>query len=160
MEDNSYEVEERFYCHGCRQVIENNDHGLAIIFLDKISNKVVSGLDFVHMSDSCKQLVIGSPRGNWSANCKSKYISLPDFRRFNRGVAGAWYDPRYERVDVTDYAWLVPGGFTKRTQRAYKEKVISQEEYDYLCAEELLDDESTNKCHEIMLKMGLLRRIA
>ena len=57
-----YELEERYYCDGCREIIEDNSQGLAIIFLDKESGKPVHGLEFVHASDRCKQLVVGDLR--------------------------------------------------------------------------------------------------
>ena len=82
MEDD-YEFDDTYYCHGCREEIENNVHGLAIIFLDKTTNKPVPGLEFIHASDRCKQLVVGSPLGNWSDSCEPKYIPLEQFLEYN-----------------------------------------------------------------------------
>jgi hypothetical protein len=78
-----YELEERYYCDGCREIIEDNSQGLAIIFLDKESGKPVHGLEFVHASDRCKQLVVGDPLGNWSPTCEPKYIPLEKFIEYN-----------------------------------------------------------------------------
>jgi len=74
-------------------------------------------------------------------------------------LAGSGYDPRYEIVDLCDYAWWSRDGFSERFRRAYEAGVISLDEYNYTLEEEPLDEESTTRCHEIMVKMGLLRRI-
>jgi hypothetical protein len=65
-----------FVCDGCSEEIEQNDQGFAIIFVDKLSSKLVPGSMFVHKSDRCKQLVVGHPHGNWSDTCEPRYISL------------------------------------------------------------------------------------
>ncbi len=72
-----------FLCNGCGEWIEENDQGFAIIFVDKLSNKLVHGLTFVHKSDRCKQLVVGDSWGNWSDSCEPRYISLEQFLEYN-----------------------------------------------------------------------------
>jgi len=122
------------------------------------------------MSDHCKQLVKGDPYGSWSEDCTPKYIRMDQFLEYNRAghemtkeekwLAHSWYDPRYEIVDPSDYAWSDKNTFNQRIGRDYEANIIAQEDYEYMLAEEQLNGESTERCHEIMVKMGLLRRIA
>jgi hypothetical protein len=76
-------------------------------------------------------------------------------------VAGLWYDPRYEIVDLSDDVWWLVNGFEKRLKQAYAVNTISQEEYYYMTEPAPpMDGEETERCHEIMVKLGLLRRVA
>jgi hypothetical protein len=67
------------FCHGCAEEIEHNDEGLAILFVDKLDNKRVRHVTFVHKNDRCKRLVVGDSSRNWSDSCEPKYISLEQF---------------------------------------------------------------------------------
>jgi len=66
MTDDMYELEDGFYCDACGELIEDNEYGLAVIFVNTIRNEVDRELNFIHASDHCKQLVRGNPMGNWS----------------------------------------------------------------------------------------------
>jgi hypothetical protein len=73
MEDDLYEFDEGFNWDTWGEMIDQNHQGLAITFVDKVSNEPVHGLLFVHTGERCKQLVFGDPMGNWS---EPKYIPL------------------------------------------------------------------------------------
>ena len=84
MENDLDDFDDRFYCEGCGEVIERHESGLAIIFLARSSNKPLRGLNVIHMSDHCKQLVKGDPKGSWSEDCTPQYIRLDQFLEYNR----------------------------------------------------------------------------
>jgi hypothetical protein len=74
--------------------------------------------------------------------------------------SGCWYDPNYEIVDPTDDVWWLPGRLEKRLKRAYTENIISREEYDHMTEPDPRpDDGEIERCHEIMVKIGLLKRL-
>jgi hypothetical protein len=52
MDDDLDELKDIFYCDGCGELIEENEHGLVVIFVDNITNKPLSGLNCIHMTDS------------------------------------------------------------------------------------------------------------
>jgi hypothetical protein len=69
------------------------------------------------------------------------------------------YDPLYEIVDASDYAWRASNWIGERVKRAYEAKAISYDDSEFMLAQETLNDESTDRCNELMVKIELLTRI-